>query len=252
MCRGDGRGSEGGRDGRHPGPSSSADRHRSVRRVVATSPRRRHRRPYGSMQFEFLSRVVALLDNAGIPHMLAGSMASTFHGEPRMTRDIDMVIDPTPNDSSATSLQSSLRRTDKTTRPTAGRSMISVGWVLRRRSAPTVRRGVWHHSLRERHHADRCLDVFADGPAETGGEMISMRERKWSAERVAARLEEHDRRAPPFGQHHEPTRISPIETASRDQLAAPEQDLVDIGVAEFVGVGNRYRAAINTLRRQPH
>ena len=27
--------------------------------------------------------------------MLAGSMASTFHGEPRMTRDVDMVIDPT-------------------------------------------------------------------------------------------------------------------------------------------------------------
>jgi hypothetical protein len=47
------------------------------------------------MQFEFLSTVVGLLNEAGVPHMLAGSMASTFHGEPRMTRDIDMVIDPT-------------------------------------------------------------------------------------------------------------------------------------------------------------
>lgn len=47
------------------------------------------------MQFEFLRSVVALLDGAEIPHMLAGSMASTFHGEPRMTRDIDLVIDPT-------------------------------------------------------------------------------------------------------------------------------------------------------------
>lgn len=47
------------------------------------------------MQFEFLRAVVALLDDAEIPHMLAGSMASTFHGEPRMTRDVDMVIDPT-------------------------------------------------------------------------------------------------------------------------------------------------------------
>ena len=27
--------------------------------------------------------------------MVAGSFASTFHGEPRMTRDIDLVIDPT-------------------------------------------------------------------------------------------------------------------------------------------------------------
>lgn len=48
------------------------------------------------MQFDFLSTIVGLLDDAGVPHMLAGSMASTFHGEPRMTRDIDMVIDPTP------------------------------------------------------------------------------------------------------------------------------------------------------------
>lgn len=47
------------------------------------------------MQFEFLSAIVARLDDAEIPHMLAGSMASTFHGEPRMTRDVDMVIDPT-------------------------------------------------------------------------------------------------------------------------------------------------------------
>ncbi len=48
------------------------------------------------MQFEFLTTIIALLDGAEIPHMLAGSMASTYHGEPRMTRDIDMVVDPTP------------------------------------------------------------------------------------------------------------------------------------------------------------
>lgn len=47
------------------------------------------------MQFEFLKTIVTLLADAEIPHMLAGSMASTFHGEPRMTRDIDMVIAPT-------------------------------------------------------------------------------------------------------------------------------------------------------------
>ena len=28
--------------------------------------------------------------------MVTGSLASTFHGEPRATRDIDIVIDPTP------------------------------------------------------------------------------------------------------------------------------------------------------------
>ena len=35
------------------------------------------------MQLEFLSTIVALLDEAEIPHMLAGPMASTFHGGPR-------------------------------------------------------------------------------------------------------------------------------------------------------------------------
>jgi hypothetical protein len=46
------------------------------------------------MQFELLATVIDMLDCAGVPHMLAGSYASTFHGEPRMTRDIDLVIDP--------------------------------------------------------------------------------------------------------------------------------------------------------------
>jgi len=45
---------------------------------------------------EFLSRLVAMLDAAGMPHMLAGSFASAFHGTPRATQDIDLVIDATP------------------------------------------------------------------------------------------------------------------------------------------------------------
>ncbi len=43
----------------------------------------------------FLARLVAALDGAGIPHMIAGSFASTLHGVPRTTQDIDVVIDPT-------------------------------------------------------------------------------------------------------------------------------------------------------------
>lgn len=46
------------------------------------------------MQHELLAKVVEALDSAGIDHMVTGSFASTFHGEPRMTRDIDIVIDP--------------------------------------------------------------------------------------------------------------------------------------------------------------
>ncbi len=47
------------------------------------------------VQFEFLRAIVGLLDASRIPYMVAGSMASTFHGEPRMTRDIDLVVEPT-------------------------------------------------------------------------------------------------------------------------------------------------------------
>lgn len=41
-----------------------------------------------------LARIMALLDAAGIPFMVAGSFASTAHGMPRTTQDLDLVIDP--------------------------------------------------------------------------------------------------------------------------------------------------------------
>jgi len=40
-------------------------------------------------------RIVAALEQAGIPYMLTGSFASSFHGTPRATQDIDFVIAPT-------------------------------------------------------------------------------------------------------------------------------------------------------------
>jgi hypothetical protein len=39
--------------------------------------------------------MVEALAECGIPHMVAGSFASTHHGVPRSTYDIDLVIDPT-------------------------------------------------------------------------------------------------------------------------------------------------------------
>lgn len=42
-----------------------------------------------------MSRIAGRLESAGIPYMIVGSLASSFHGEPRTTRDIDIVIDPT-------------------------------------------------------------------------------------------------------------------------------------------------------------
>jgi hypothetical protein len=43
---------------------------------------------------QLLAAVVALLDRATIAYMVTGSLASSYHGEPRATRDVDIVIDP--------------------------------------------------------------------------------------------------------------------------------------------------------------
>ncbi|MCA9640741.1 MAG: nucleotidyl transferase AbiEii/AbiGii toxin family protein [Myxococcales bacterium] len=42
----------------------------------------------------FLARIVTALDQAQVPYMLAGSFASSHHGAPRATQDIDIIVDP--------------------------------------------------------------------------------------------------------------------------------------------------------------
>jgi len=44
-------------------------------------------------QLEFLSFVVERLEAAGVPYMLTGSVAMSLYGQPRMTRDIDLVVE---------------------------------------------------------------------------------------------------------------------------------------------------------------
>jgi hypothetical protein len=41
-----------------------------------------------------LATVAQCLDRAGVPYMVTGSLASSYHGVPRATRDVDIVIDP--------------------------------------------------------------------------------------------------------------------------------------------------------------
>ncbi len=57
---------------------------------------------------EFLADVVKRLDDASIEYMIAGSVASSIHGEPRTTRDVDIVIEVTED--SLRALFSSLDR----------------------------------------------------------------------------------------------------------------------------------------------
>ena len=54
-----------------------------------------------------LRAITAWLEASRIPYMVVGSFASTFHGEPRTTRDLDIVVDP-----SAEALEAFLERID--------------------------------------------------------------------------------------------------------------------------------------------
>jgi hypothetical protein len=43
-----------------------------------------------------IERLTLLLETAGVPYMVTGSIASSHHGLPRATNDADIVIDPSP------------------------------------------------------------------------------------------------------------------------------------------------------------
>jgi hypothetical protein len=47
-------------------------------------------------QEEFLAEVARRLETVQIPYMVAGSHASSYYGQPRATQDVDLVIDPSP------------------------------------------------------------------------------------------------------------------------------------------------------------
>ena len=49
----------------------------------------------GSGAADLLARMTGLLEAAGIPYMLTGSLASALFGDPRTTQDIDIVLEPT-------------------------------------------------------------------------------------------------------------------------------------------------------------
>jgi len=44
-------------------------------------------------QIDLLRLLVRVLDGMGVPYMVVGSLASAAYGEPRMTQDIDVVVD---------------------------------------------------------------------------------------------------------------------------------------------------------------
>lgn len=85
---------------RRSNPSYSED---DVRRALAKAlygelPASERRMAAASISLEdALARLLDVLDTAHVPLMLTGSLASTAHGVPRATTDLDVVIDP-PSD----------------------------------------------------------------------------------------------------------------------------------------------------------
>jgi hypothetical protein len=51
-----------------------------------------------SDELDVLQSVTAQLEGAGIPYMVTGSMAANFYAVPRMTRDIDLVVELSERD----------------------------------------------------------------------------------------------------------------------------------------------------------
>ena len=49
-------------------------------------------------QLEFVKQIAKRLDGAGLPYMMTGSMAMAVYAVPRMTRDIDIVVEFQPKD----------------------------------------------------------------------------------------------------------------------------------------------------------
>ena len=77
------------------------------------------------------------LEDAGVPYMVTGSVASSIHGVPRATQDIDIVIEPTR--------EQLVMLMQRFVEPTYDADVDDALDALRRRSMFSVidRRGIW-------------------------------------------------------------------------------------------------------------
>ena len=67
---------------------------RMLGRELSQSAGARLGRGLAMSQQDFFAKIISALDRANIPFMVVGSLASSFHGDPRATRDADIVIRP--------------------------------------------------------------------------------------------------------------------------------------------------------------
>lgn len=105
-----------------------------------------------------LARVVQLLDGAGIPYMITGSVAASYHGRPRATHDTDVVIEP-----SETQLETLVSR------------LAAAGFYVDAERARAALRSRRHFNVIETRHACKV-------------DLIVRRDRPFSREEFARRL----------------------------------------------------------------
>ena len=51
-----------------------------------------------SAEADVLEDAVGRLEKAGVPYMVTGSVALSYYAQPRMTRDLDIVVELAPRD----------------------------------------------------------------------------------------------------------------------------------------------------------
>lgn len=82
-----------------------------------------------------LRRICRSLDDAGARYVLIGGFAVILHGGERTTKDIDLLVDPTPDN---------VERLKRAPPPSPGRRPTHAPnagtWAASRCSSPTVRR----------------------------------------------------------------------------------------------------------------
>lgn len=89
-------------------------------------------------QLHVLAHVTAALDAAGIPYMVTGSVAAGYYGQPRMTRDVDLVVALGSED------------------PSRLEQLFAGEFLLR---AETVREAIAHQSMFNAIHQEELIKV---------------------------------------------------------------------------------------------
>jgi predicted nucleotidyltransferase len=163
-----------------------------------------------------LARTIAQLERAGIPYMVTGAIASTFHGEPRATRDIDVVIDPT---------QDALDQLVV--------ALVADRWY--------VDRGAAADALRDRSQFN------AIGPDATKVDFIIRKNRPFSAAEFGRR-----ERVELLGVEGDIVSVEDLIVAKLEWAAASDSDrqLRDVAGMLAIGAGSIDRAYISTWAEQ--